>query len=312
MVTTTMKRLAQRAQSALSLIAQFRSNKRGNVAVITALSCLPLIAAVGCVIDYTTASLVKTKLQAAADAAALATVSVNSSVVTTAKAMSSGGTVSGGSTFATNFFNANLNASPANVGYTNLTPTATVALSGTRMTATVSFTARVPTYFMGVMGFSNTNISGSSTASYTMPTYINFYLMLDVSGSMSFPSTAAEQARLMAVNPDNLLGTPRIIPQGCQFACHFSRAGGVRANRKIRHQGPIPAVGNYRPTRGRADTARGSSSPGWGRHRRLSPPAPTTSPTGTASIGTVPRSPPVPRRERHRAFSCAPMRSAMR
>ena len=242
MVTTTMKRLARRAQPALSLIAQFRSNKGGNVAVITALCCLPLIAAVGCVVDYTTASLVKTKLQAAADAAALATVSVNSSVVTTAKAMSSGGTVSGGSTFATNFFNANLNASPANVGYTNLTPSATVALSGTRMTATVSFTASVPTYFMGVMGFSNVNISGSSTASYTMPTYINFYLMLDVSGSMSFPSTAAEQARLMAVNPDNLLGNPG-YSQGCQFACHFSRQGACAQTGNPVHQGPIPAVG---------------------------------------------------------------------
>ena len=244
MFTTTMKRLAQRAQSArlLSLIAQFRSNKRGNVAVITALCCLPLIAAVGCVIDYTTASLVKTKLQAAADAAALATVSVNSSVVTTAKGMSSNGTVSGGSTFATNFFNANLNASPANVGYTNLTPSATVALSGTKMTATVSFTAKVPTYFMGVMGFSNTNLSGSSTASYTMPTYINFYLMLDVSGSMSFPSTAAEQARLMAVNPDNLLGSPGYA-QGCQFACHFSAQGACAQTGNPVHQGPTPAVG---------------------------------------------------------------------
>src|ERR1700675_4692480 len=242
MFTTTMKRLAQRAQSALSLIAQFRSNKRGNVAVISALCCLPLIAAVGCVINYTRASLVKTKLQAAAGAAALATVSVNSSVVTTAKAMSSGGTVSGGSTFATNFFNANLNGSPANVGYTNLTPSATVSVSGTKMTATVSYTAKVPTYFMGVMGFSSTNISGSSTASYTMPTYINFYLMLDVSGSMSFPSTAAEQARLMAVNPDNLLGNPG-YSQGCQFACHFSAQGACAQTGDPVHQGPIPAVG---------------------------------------------------------------------
>jgi Flp pilus assembly protein TadG len=242
MFTTTMKRLAQRAQPALSLIAQFRSNKRGNVAVITGLCCLPLIAAIGCVIDYTTASLVKTKLQAAADSAALATVSVNSSVVTTAKAMSSGGTVSGGSTFATNFFNANLNGSPANVGYTNLTPTATVTLSGTKMTATVSFTAKVPTYFMGVMGFANTNISGSSTASYTMPTYINFYLMLDVSGSMSFPSTQAEQARLMAVNPDNMQGSPG-YPQGCQFACHFSRQGACGQNPPSNpYQGPIPST----------------------------------------------------------------------
>jgi Flp pilus assembly protein TadG len=246
MFTTMMKRLAQRAQSARlrSLIAQFRSNKRGNVAVITALCALPLIAAVGCVIDYTTASLVKTKLQAAADAAALATVSVNSSVVTTAKGMSSNGTVSGGSTFATNFFNANLNASPENVGYTNLTPTATVALSGAKMTATVSFTAKVPTYFMGVMGFSNTAISGSSTASYTMPTYINFYLMLDVSGSMSFPSTAAEQERLMAVNPDNMQGSPG-YPQGCQFACHFSAQGACAqtAADGNPYQGPIPAKG---------------------------------------------------------------------
>jgi Flp pilus assembly protein TadG len=244
MLTTMMKRLAQRAQSARlpSLIAQFRSNKRGNVAVITALCCLPFIAAVGCVIDYTTASLVKTKLQAAADAAALATVSVNSSVVTTAKGMSGNGTVSGGSTFATNFFNANLNASPANVGYTNLTPSATVALSGTKMTATVSFTAKVPTYFMGIMGFSNVNLSGSSTASYTMPTYINFYLMLDVSGSMSFPSTAAEQARLMAVNPDNLLGSPGYA-QGCQFACHFSAQGACPQTGNPVHQGPNPAVG---------------------------------------------------------------------
>src|SRR5580693_1641727 len=244
MFTTMMKRLAQRARSARlrSLIVQFRSNKRGNVAVITALCALPLIASVGCVIDYTTASLVKTKLQAAAGAAALATVSVNSSVVTTAKSMSSSGAVSGGSTFATNFFNANLNASPANVGYTNLTPTATVSLSSTTMTANVSFTAKVPTYFMGVMGFSNTNISGSSTASYTMPTYINFYLMLDVSGSMSFPSTQAEQARLMAVNPDNLQGSPG-YPQGCQFACHFSAQGACGQNAPSNpYQGPIPST----------------------------------------------------------------------
>jgi Flp pilus assembly protein TadG len=245
MFTTMMKRLTQRARSARlrSSIAQFRSNKRGNVAVITALCCLPLIASVGCVIDYTTASLIKTKLQAAADAAALATVSVNSSVVTTAKGMSSSGTVSGGSTFATGFFNANLNASPENVGYTNLSPSATVSLSGTKMTATVSFTAKVPTYFMGVMGFSNVNVGGSSTASYTMPTYIDFYLMLDVSGSMSFPSTAAEQARLMAVNPDNMRGSPG-YPQGCQFACHFSAQGACgQTSSSNPYQGPIPAAG---------------------------------------------------------------------
>src|SRR5271154_4060373 len=91
-----------------ALVADFRSNRRGNVAVISAVAALPMVAAVGCVIDYSNASMIKTKLQAAADAASLATVSVNSSVVTTAKGMSKNGTISGGSTYATGFFNANL------------------------------------------------------------------------------------------------------------------------------------------------------------------------------------------------------------
>ncbi len=106
--------------------SNFRLNRRGNVAIITALAMLPMIAAVGCAIDYTSATMIKTKLQAAADAASLATVSVNSSVVTTAKAMTGNGTVTGGSTFATNFFNANLTSAPETTGYTSLTPTATV------------------------------------------------------------------------------------------------------------------------------------------------------------------------------------------
>src|ERR1700739_354414 len=92
---------------ARKLVASFCSNKRGNVAIICALCCLPLVSAIGCVVDYTMASTIKTRLQSAADAAALATVSVNSPIITTAKGMSNGGTVSNGSTTATNYFNAN-------------------------------------------------------------------------------------------------------------------------------------------------------------------------------------------------------------
>jgi len=245
MFTAMMKRLGQRAQFARirALTSNFRRNTRGNVAVITALATLPMIAAVGCVIDYTDASMIKTKLQAAADAAALGTVSVNSPVVTTAKAMGSNGTVSGGSTFATNFLNANLSTSPENLGYTNLTPTATVTLSGTTMTANVTFTANVPTYFLGVLGRSTIALSGSSTATYTLPTYINFYLMLDVSGSMSFPSTTAEQTRLQSVNPDNYT----LYPNGCTFACHFTSAGACTQSEQRSNIPPSAWVSTYNP-----------------------------------------------------------------
>ena len=171
--------------------------------------------------------MIRTKLQAAADAASLATVSNNSPVLATAKAMAGNGSVSGGSTYATNFFSANLPTA-----YAGLTPTVSVTKTGTTVTAVVSFSTTVPTYFMGIVGYPNITISDSSTASFTLSSYLNFYLMIDVSGSMSFPSTPAEQTRLMAVNPDNL-GS---YPNGCQFACHFTAQNGCGQS----SQGPIP------------------------------------------------------------------------
>ena len=103
----------------------------------------------------------------------------------------------------------------------------------------MTFSEQVPTSFMKILGYSNITVSGSSTASYSMPVYINFYLMLDVSGSMSFPSTAAEQARLMAVNPDDYA----IYPGGCTFACHFTAQGSCPQTGS-QAEGPIPAVGH--------------------------------------------------------------------
>ncbi len=221
-------RLSARFARLRALFGNFQSNSRGNVAIITALAALPMMAAIGCAVDYSNASMIRTKLQAAADAAALATVSVNSPVIATAKTMTGNGTVSGGSTYAANFFSANLPT-----GYTSVSPTATVTLTGTTITAVVSYSTTVSTYFMGILGYPRITIGSSSTASYSLPTYINFYLMLDVSGSMSFPATTAEQARLQAVNPDNYTE----YPSGCTFACHFTAQGACGQG----DQGPIPA-----------------------------------------------------------------------
>ncbi len=251
-------RLNGRIARLRALFGNFQSHNRGNVAAITALAMLPMIAAIGCAIDYSNASMIRTKLQAAADAAVLATVSHNSPVVATSKSMTGNGTVSGGSTYAANFFSANLPS-----GY-SVTPTTTVTLTGTTVTAVMSFSTSVSTYFMRAVGYPSITIGSSSTASYTLPTYIDFYLMLDVSGSMSFPSTPSEQQRLMAVNPDNLYPTnspPNYgYPQGCQFACHFTAQGACAqcpsgtgycpqqaspvSPPQGSFQGPIPAAGH--------------------------------------------------------------------
>jgi Flp pilus assembly protein TadG len=228
------KTLAVAVARIRALSSNFRSDKRGNVAIIFAVSALPVIAAVGCVIDYSMASMIRTKLQAAADAASLAAVSANSPLLTTAQNMTGSGTVSGGTTFVTNFFNANVSTT---TGYSNLSlTTANVSKNKQLITSTAAFQAQVPTFFLGVIGYKNVAVTGTSTASYTLPTYIDFYLMLDVSGSMSFPSTTAEQTRLEAVNPDNF----SLYPGGCTFACHFSAQGACPQS----EQKSSPAVGS--------------------------------------------------------------------
>jgi hypothetical protein len=50
--------------------------------------------------------------------------------------------------------------------------------------------------------------------------YLDFYLLVDVSGSMGLPSTTTGQNQLIALNtvaPDPFPSTT----QGCNFACHF-------------------------------------------------------------------------------------------
>jgi len=46
----------------LELFSNLKSDRRGNVAVITALAALPMISAIGCVIDYSNAAMIRTKL----------------------------------------------------------------------------------------------------------------------------------------------------------------------------------------------------------------------------------------------------------
>ena len=213
--------LATEFARARVLVADFRTDRRANVAVMTAIAVISIFAAIGCVVDYTMATTVKTRLQAAADATSLAVISVNSSVVATAKKMTGSGEVSGDSTFINNFFTSDL-STLANYPTLTLT-TASVVKSGQVLTATVAYTAEVPTYFMGIfgLGFKNITVSGTSKSTYTLPTYLDVYLMLDVSGSMGFPSTSGEQTRLMTINPD----TYGQYAGGCTFACHFAGSG---------------------------------------------------------------------------------------
>src|ERR1700685_4806835 len=126
MLRLACKSLAISFARVRTLAGEVGSATRGNSAIIFAIAALPIISAVGCVIDSSYASMLKTKLQATADAATLATVSFNSPIVATAKGMSGSGTVTGGSTYLQNFFNEDTSAFTG----VSLSPTPTVTKTG--------------------------------------------------------------------------------------------------------------------------------------------------------------------------------------
>jgi Flp pilus assembly protein TadG len=209
-------------QSFFRLMNRFRSDKRGNIAVIFAIATVPLISAIGCAIDYSEATRIKAKMQSAADAAAVASISQNSVGWLAASTMTTDGPVTAAQTDATRIYDGNLTNLSAN-NYNNATRSAVVTKAGAKLTATVNFSADVPVTFMKVAGFSKLSVSGISVASATLPLYLDFYLTLDVSASMGLPSTSSpnggEAKRLQDISPDNKVQ----YPTGCTLACHFAQ-----------------------------------------------------------------------------------------
>jgi Flp pilus assembly protein TadG len=198
----------------LRLIGRFRRDRRGNLAVIFTLASIPLVSALGSAVDYSLATRMKAKLQSAADSASVASISQNSAGYLAASQMSGDGTITAGVNDANAVFDGNMSTM---AGYKNLTRTSTVTKTGIKLNSNITFSADVPTTFMKVIGYQSITVTGVSKSTASLPPYLDFYLMLDVSGSMGLPSTNAEQTRLTTLNPDDF----SVYPNGCTFACHF-------------------------------------------------------------------------------------------
>jgi hypothetical protein len=84
-----------------------------------------------------------------------------------------------------------------------------VTKTGGVVTSTVTFSANVPTMFLGVMGKSAMTVTGTSVSTAKMPLYIDFYLLLDNSPSMGVGATPADVTKMVNGTSDK-----------CAFACH--------------------------------------------------------------------------------------------
>jgi Flp pilus assembly protein TadG len=187
---------------------RLRPETGGNVAIIFAVAMIPMVMATLGVIQYAMAISAKTKLNAVADAAALQAVS-KPAIQTYLSAATTG------QTNANNMFNAQA-ALVRGVTISSLTvtvlPAAATTTAAGSLTATVTYTATIPSLSPGILGSNFTTVSGTSTATSSIPAYTNFYLLLDDSPSMGIGSTPANIATMQSQN------------NGCAFACHSPNA----------------------------------------------------------------------------------------
>ncbi|MEI8144605.1 MAG: vWA domain-containing protein [Alphaproteobacteria bacterium] len=182
---------------------RFTRDRRANAAVIFAIALVPLTGTVGAAVDFSRRGSANAKLQAAADAAALAAVSTQRG---------------NRREIATTTFNSNV-STDSTVRITDLSTTVSEGESG--VTVTVSYRGEMQTSISAAIGFSTINLSGTATATRGGVGFVDFNFVLDTSSSMEIAADQQGLRQLMALTLP-MLGTSdrNYEPEGCAFACH--------------------------------------------------------------------------------------------
>lgn len=146
----------------------FRNARSGNVAITFALVTLPIVGTVGFAVDYSHANSVKVAMQAALDSTALM-LSKDAATATNSNLQ----------TEALNYFKALFTRPEAS----SVQISATYTASGGSQVV-VNGSANVPTSFLGMIGYNNIVVNGSSTAKWGS-SRLRVALVLDNTGSMA-------------------------------------------------------------------------------------------------------------------------------
>jgi Flp pilus assembly protein TadG len=201
----------------------FVVDRKANVAVIFAITIVPIIFLLGMTLDFTQALRKKEQLDAAADAAAIA--AVRPAMLTQTD------TVAQDTAYA--IFMSTANSLPGLAAVP--TPTITVTDSGLSRTVSVSYNAASLNNFPKVLlNTASWPISGAATAQAAAAPNMNFYLLMDDSPSMAIGATTTDISNLITATAP--AKQPASSSQNCGFACHetnIAHDGGTQDNLTI-------------------------------------------------------------------------------
>ncbi len=162
-----------------AILKRFSSDNKGGVAMIFALTMLPVLGMAGAAMDYTAASNMRAQMAQASDAAALA--AARAPVTTVAERQK----------IAQDVFNANMGGKSVQ----NLSVKVKEIPSGIRVDAT----GQVKTQFVGMMGFDTMDV-GVFSEVVRGEGFVEVALALDVTGSMKNDMDAMKKASVNFVN----------------------------------------------------------------------------------------------------------------
>ena len=218
-------------------LQRIRHDRRGVTAITVALTLPVLTGAIGGAIDYSRYLTSATELQDAVDAASVGAVATNSPGFIAGQLMTGNGSIAVGVTNATAIFNRN---APSASVVSNMSVSSSVTQNNGYINSTVTATASYKPIFLGIFGVGSLPMTVTASAQNGMPPYLDFYLLLDVSGSMGLPSTADGQTVLASINPDD----KSQYPTGCTLACHMSGSSGYALSRQYGESAPGVAHNN--------------------------------------------------------------------
>lgn len=202
-----MRNTFQRVTDSLRLMPKkFFSDSSGNIAVMFSILLVPILFGMSAALDYSRATTVRSKIQAAADIAVIGAVSEKSEGVMLALHDNLIGTIPAAEEYADRLFEAQLTSATKKMVTKNKTK---IIRKDGVFDGTLEFSAKVPTTLMHVMGWKNIEVSGVAKSKFSNSIYMDFFMLLDNTPSMGVGAT-----------PQDIATLERYTPDSCAFACH--------------------------------------------------------------------------------------------
>lgn len=228
-------------------LRRFGSDKRGNVLMIMGFALIPITMAAGMTVDYTRAARLKTKLDAAADAAVLSAVAEVAGSATDrtvceravalfdSQARNIPQIAYSKATSIT--LNVGTAAAPSNVSFvgstSNCSNPAGLPSSAASRIVSLSYSVASNNVFGALFDRASIPVSGQASSEIGIAPDIDFYIALDTSPSMALPVTTDGMNKLIGATNiysnasntdyDNVPIRTDITKKGCAFACHSNK-----------------------------------------------------------------------------------------